>query len=234
MSYDGPALIAALTRFARLLPTEYGADEALEELVAAESSVLGLTGVGVVMLSQGRLRMQKAAGRHVLAAERCQEQRQQGPCVDAHRSGTVVAVGDLAGCAQRWPQYVAVARQDRIAAVAGIPMRLRDNPIGAVNLYEARPRTWAEPDLEVARVLADTAVGYLVNADRRDRQLALTGQLQQALESRVLIEQAKGVISNAKGITPDEAFALIRQHARARQLRLRTVAHAIIETGLQL
>ncbi|WP_040811088.1 GAF and ANTAR domain-containing protein [Nocardia concava] len=234
MSYDGPALIEALTRFARMLPMEYERDEALDELVSAETAVLGLAGAGVVMLADGRLRMATNAGEHVAAAERCQVQWQQGPCVDAHRKGEVVAIGDIARCAARWPQFTAVAQQRQIVAVAGIPMRLRNNMIGAVNLYESRSRSWDEPDLEVAQLLADTAVGYVVNADIRQRQHALTAQLRQALESRVVIEQAKGVISNANGITPDEAFTLIRRYARTHQLRLRTVAQTIVESGLRL
>ncbi|GAB0105942.1 GAF and ANTAR domain-containing protein [Nocardia sp. JMUB6875] len=234
MSYDGPALIEAMARFARLLPIEYESDEALDELVTAATEVLGVTGAGVVMLTDGRLRLAKTAGDHVTAAELCQEQRQEGPCVDAQRSGQVVAIGDITRCAARWPQYTAVARQHRVVAVAGIPMRLRNNMIGAVDLYENRSRSWAEPDLEVAQLLADTAAGYVVNADKRQRQQALTGQLRQALESRVVIEQAKGVVSNANGITPDEAFALIRRYARTHQLRLRAVAQAIVETGLRI
>lgn len=234
MSYDGSALIEAMARFARMLPKEYERDEALDELVSAETSVLGLLGAGVVMLADGRLRMATGSGEHVAAAERCQERWQQGPCVDAQRSGEVVAVGDITRYAARWPQFTAVARQKRIVAVAGIPMRLRNNMIGAVNLYEDHNRSWDEPDLEVAQLLADTAVGYVVNADIRQRQQALTGQLRQALESRVVIEQAKGVISNANGITPDEAFALIRRYARTHQLRLRAVAQAVVETGLRV
>ncbi|MEC3954533.1 GAF and ANTAR domain-containing protein [Nocardia sp. CDC153] len=234
MSYDSSALIAALARFSRLLPTEYEPGDALDELVAAETEVLGLAGVGVAMVSRGRMRNVKSSSARVLAAERCQEQRQEGPCVDAHRSGEVVAVGNIAHLSIRWPRYAEVVRRDRIAAVAGIPMRLRDNPIGVVDLYGEQAGNWAESDLEIAQMLADTAVGYVVNADRRLRQHRLTEQLQAALESRVVIEQAKGVLANAYGITPDEAFALIRRHARTSQLRLQTVAHAIVESGLRV
>ncbi|MEC3915099.1 GAF and ANTAR domain-containing protein [Nocardia sp. CDC160] len=234
MSYDSSALIASLVRFARLLMTEYEPDEALDELVAAETEVLGLSGVGVAMPSHGRMHMVKSSGERVLAAERCQELRQQGPCVDAHRSGEVVAVGNIAHLSMRWPQYAETVRRARIAAVAGIPMRLRDNPIGAIDLYGEQAGNWSEPDLEVAQMLADTAVGYVVNADRRQRQHRLTEQLQAALESRVIIEQAKGVLANAYGITPDEAFALIRRHARTSQLRLQAVARAIVESGLRV
>ncbi|MGW4245801.1 GAF and ANTAR domain-containing protein [Nocardia sp. NPDC004722] len=234
MAYDKSALITAFAHFARMLPTDYEPGQALEELVDAETTVLGLQGAGVVMRSQGRLRMVTSRGERVLGAERCQEHYQQGPCVDACRSGEVIVVGDLAQGGGRWPHYTAVARRDHIGAVAGIPMWLPHTGIGAVNLYQEHSRRWADQDLEVARVLADTAVGYVVNAGERRRHSAITGHLQTALDSRVLIEQAKGIIANAYDIAPDEAFTLIRGYARARRLRLREVAREIIESGLRI
>ncbi|WP_225726337.1 MULTISPECIES: GAF and ANTAR domain-containing protein [unclassified Nocardia] len=234
MAYDSEALMAALSRFARLLPTSYEVSTALDELVGSVTSVLGLIGAGVTLESDGKLRFVTAASEAVAELERCQELAQEGPCVEAHDSGQVVAVPDLETELARWPQYTAIALQHGIFAVAGIPMQLGGNKIGAVNLYQNEPRGWPEGDLEAAKLLADMATGYVVNANLRNQQQQLTEQLRHALDSRIIIEQAKGIIANRHGVGLDEAFALIRKYARAQQTSLHAVTFAIVEVGLRI
>ncbi|WP_378730773.1 GAF and ANTAR domain-containing protein [Nocardia brasiliensis] len=234
MAYDAEALVEVLSRFARMLPTEYRVETALDELVSSVTAVLGLTGAGVTMESGGQLRFVTAPSEQIAEVERCQEHAQQGPCVDAHHNGHPVTVDDLSKHLDRWPQYTSVAARYNVAAVAGVPMRLNGHKVGAIDLYADQPRDWSAADVEVARLLADMATGYVVNAGRRFQQQQLTEQLQQALNSRVVIEQAKGIIANARAISPDEAFTLIRRYARAQQAPLHAVARAIVEVGLRV
>ena len=106
--------------------------------------------------------------------------------------------------------------------------------MGSLNIYDERIRHWSEGDVRAARVLADMAVGYVINASQLEQAERTREQLQEALESRVVIEQAKGMLANANGITIDEAFGRLRRHARSSRLPLREVATAVVESGLEI
>lgn len=234
MAHDKTALVQALARFARLLPTPYQVETALDELVTSATAVFDLAGAGVSLLEGDRLRFVSATSEPVTTLERIQELEQQGPCMDASHSGELVTAADLRDCAARWPQYCPTADRVGIRAVAGIPMSLNSEKLGAVNLYSSVPREWPDDDLDAARVLADMATGYLVNANSWAQQQQVTEQLTRALESRTIIEQAKGIIASVHAISPAAAFDLIRKYARANQAPLHAVAHAIVEAGLRV
>jgi len=111
-------------------------------------------------------------------------------------------------------------------------MRLADKIIGALNLYSSQPRDWSDEDIAVAGVLAGVATSYVVNASKLRQQEQLSEQLQHALESRVVIEQAKGITAQQNSVTVDQAYRLMRGHARNNNASLRTVAEAIVAVGL--
>ena len=113
-------------------------------------------------------------------------------------------------------------------------MRLADQIIGALNLYARGPREWSDEDIAVAGVLADVATSYVVNASKLRQQEQLSEQLQHALESRVVIEQAKGITAQQNSVTIDQAYQLMRGHARNNNASLRTVAEAIVAVGLHV
>jgi GAF domain-containing protein len=121
-----------------------------------------------------------------------------------------------------------------IAGVAGIPMSLADEIIGALNLYSCEPRQWSDGDIAVAGVLADVGTSYVVNASKLRQQEQLSEQLQEALESRVIIEQAKGITAQQNSVTVDHAYQLMRRHARNNNASLRLVAEAIVAVGLHV
>ena len=110
-------------------------------------------------------------------------------------------------------------------------MRLADQIIGALNLYSPEPRRWTDEDISVARVLADVATSYVVNASKLRQQEQLSEQLQHALQSRVIIEQAKGITAQQNSVTVDQAYQLMRRHARNNNASLRLVAEAIVAPG---
>jgi GAF domain-containing protein len=166
--------------------------------------------------------------------EHNQEEQQAGPCRDAYDTGEVVRVTDVREEAARWPEFSATAARLDVAGVAGIPMRLADQIIGALNLYSPEPRAWTDEDIAVAGVLADVATSYVVNASKLHQQEQLSEQLQEALESRVVIEQAKGITAQQHAVTVDDAYQLMRRHARNNNASLRVVAEAIVAVGLQV
>jgi GAF domain-containing protein len=232
--YDRPLFLQTLSRFAVVLPAHYDLESALSELTESATQVLGLSGSGVTMAEEGRLRFITAVNEASEELERNQEQQQAGPCRDAYETGEVVRITDVRLESTRWPEFSATATRLNIAGVAGIPMRLADQVIGALNLYAPQPREWSDEDMAVAKVLADVATSYVVNASNLRQQEQLSEQLQQALESRIVIEQAKGITSQRNAITIDEAYHLIRGHARSNNASLRTVSEAIVAVGLRV
>ena len=233
--YDQPLFFQTLSRFAVVLPGRYDLEATLTELTESLTSVLGLSGSGVTMADEGgRLRFVTAVSQASGDLERNQEQQQAGPCRDAFDTGEVVRVTDVRKESSRWPEFSATAARLSVAGVAGIPMRLADKVIGALNLYSSEAREWTDEDIAVAGVLADVATSYVVNASKLRQQEQLSEQLQQALESRVIIEQAKGITAQQKSVSVDDAYQLIRRHARNNNASLRVVAEAIVAVGLHV
>ena len=232
--YDRSLFIQTLSRFAVVLPAHYDLEAALSELTESVTEVLGLSGSGVTMAEDGQLRFVTAVSHASGELERNQEEQQAGPCRDAFDSGEVVRVTDVRQESTRWPEFSATATRLNVAGVAGIPMRLADEVVGALNLYADEPRDWSDDDIAVAGVLAAVATSYVVNASKLRQQEQLSEQLQHALESRIVIEQAKGITSQKNAISIDQAYQLIRGHARSNNASLRTVAEAIVAVGLRV
>src|SRR5664280_988375 len=232
--YDQPLFLQTLSRFAVVLPVRYDLEAALSELTGSVTAVLGLCGSGVTMADDDRLRYMTAEIQASGELERIQEWQQAGPCRDAYETGEVVRVSDVREESARWPEFAATSTRRGVAGVAGIPMRLADKIIGTLNLYSAGPREWSDKDIAVAGVLADVATSYVVNASMLRQQEQLSEQLQHALESRVVIEQAKGITAFKNAVKVDQAYRLIRRHARNKSASLRMVAEAIVAVGLQV
>jgi GAF domain-containing protein len=232
--YDQPLFLQTLSRFAVVLPVRYDLEAALSELTESVTAVLGLCGSGVTMAEEGHLRFVTAVSQASRELERNQEEQQAGPCREAYETGVVVRVTDVRKESARWPEFSATATRVSVAGVAGIPMRLADQIIGALNLYSPEPREWSDVDIAVAGVLADVATSYVVNASKLRQQEQLSEQLQEALESRVVIEQAKGITAYKNAVTIDQAYQLMRRHARNNNASLRLVAEAIVAVGLQV
>ncbi len=232
--FDQAFFLRTLSEFARALRSGYDLEPVLAELTASATAVLGLSGSGVTWANNGRLRFITAVGSRFEEMERVQEQHQTGPCHQAYELDDVVTTPDVREVPNQWPEYAAAARRLGVAGVAGIPMRLGDRPVGVLNLYDDKPRDWSPDDLAAAGVLADVATGYVMNATALRHERQTTQQLQHALDSRVVIEQAKGIIANHHGITVDEAYQRIRRHARSHNANLRVVAEAIVRLGLRV
>ena len=232
--YDQPLFLQTLSRFAVILPARYNLQEALTELTESVTSVLGLFGSGVTMANDGRLRHVTTVIQASGELERNHVQQHPRPCRDAYATGEVIRVTDLREESTRWPEFSVIATRLAMAGVAAIPMRLADHTIGTLNLYSTEPREWSDEDIAVAGVLADVATSYVVNASKLRQQEQLIEQLQDALDSRIVIEQAKGITAHQHSVTIEQAYQLIRRHARNNNASLRMVAEAIVAVGLQV
>jgi GAF domain-containing protein len=154
--------------------------------------------------------------------------------VAAFRTGKIVRIGDISQDSRQWPEFQEVAARHGVRAVASIPMRLGEQSVGALNLYDDRPRDWEQEDMNAAVVMADMATSYLLNASKHRQQVELSAQLQHALDHRLVIEQAKGMLAARHTITPEEAFERIRRHARNRGATVHAVADAVVNLGMDL
>ena len=234
--YNQSLLLQTLSRFAVILPARYDVQEALSELKESVTAVLGLSGSWVTMADDGRLSFLTAMSQVSAELERDHAHLHpfSCPCRDAYSTGEVVRVTDVREQSTRWPEFSAFATRLSLAGVAAIPMRLADEIIGALNLYSPEPRDWSDEDIAVAGVLANVATSYVVNASKLRQQQQLTEQLQEALKSRVIIEQAKGITAQQRAISVSQAYQLMRGHARRNNASLRVVAEAIVAVGLQV
>jgi transcriptional regulator with GAF, ATPase, and Fis domain len=159
-------------------------------------------------------------------------QRGEGPCLDCFASGQRITNIDLTLATDRWPVFARAARDVGFTTCHALPLRLRNQVIGALNLFSTRPTELSPDHLAVAQGLADIAtIGLLHERAARD-QLAVSEQLQTALQSRILIEQAKGVLSARAGTNVDDAFRLMRAHARRTGSLLTTVAGDIVSGSI--
>ena len=224
------ALVRTLAEFARTLLVTYDIDYVLESLLAQLSEALGLTGAGISLAKGDQLHDTHTSTPELSRLEDVQLDTLTGPCAVAFHTGEPVVVPDLAEWADRWPLYCEAAAQLGIHSAVGLPMRLGGQIFGALNLYHWEPRSWSAEDLEFAGLARDMACGYFVNVTKLRQQQELTDQLQGALRTRVVIEQAKGVLASAENITLQQAFERLRRTARARQQPLREVALELVQT----
>jgi GAF domain-containing protein len=183
--------------------------------------------------AQGSLQVVAASTERTRLLELFQLQTDQGPCVDCFRTGQPVSVADLPA-AGRWPRFTAAAAEVGFAAVHAVPMRLRKEVIGALNFFGTYPGALDAGRLRVGQALADVATIGLLQQRAIHRRDVLAEQLQAALNSRVLIEQAKGVLAERWQMDMDRAFDALRSHSRNHNQRLSELAQAIVDGSEQI
>lgn len=196
--------------------------------------LLGVSAAGLLLTDgQDTLQVVAASSERTRLLELFQLQTDQGPCVDCFRTGQPVSVADLPS-AGRWPRFAAAAADVGFTAVHALPMRLRTEVIGALNFFDTDPGAIDAGKLRVGQALADVATIGLLQHRAISQRDALTEQLQTALNSRVLIEQAKGMVAERLHLDLAEAFALLRNSARSHNRRLSDLAHAIVDGSEQI
>ena len=204
--------------------------EFLHVLTDRSVELLGASAAGLLLADpRGEMRVVAASSEQARLIELFQVQNDEGPCLDCFRSGQPVASADLAAASRRWPHFAAAASQAGFAAVQALPMRLRDETIGALNLFRSVPGPFDRADIRIGQALADVATIGLLNERNLRRSETLNEQLQAALNSRVIIEQAKGKLAERLGLDVDDAFNVLRSCARRSNRGLSELARAFIE-----
>jgi GAF domain-containing protein len=194
--------------------------------------LLAASGAGVLLADpRGELRVAAASSGQAGLLELFQLQNDQGPCLDCFRTGQPVTAADLTAAAQQWPRFAEAATRSGFRTVQAVPMRLRDQVIGALNLFRTEPGPFDLAELRVAQALADVATIGLLHQQSVRRRETLAEQLQAALNSRVAIEQAKGKLAERLSIDMDQAFSMLRAHARSSNQRLTDVARTFVDSA---
>jgi transcriptional regulator with GAF, ATPase, and Fis domain len=232
---DIDLLPEAFVELADTLVAGFDIIEFLQVLTDRSVQLLDASAAGLLLADpRGDLRVVAASSERARLVELFQVQNDEGPCLDCFRSGQPVAAADLGAESGRWPHFAATASQAGFAAVQALPMRLREETIGALNLFRTVPGLFDRADVRIGQALADVATIGLLNERNLRRSETLNEQLQGALNSRVIIEQAKGKLAERLGLEMDEAFNILRSYARARNRGLSELARAFIEGSDQL
>ncbi|MEU2790240.1 GAF and ANTAR domain-containing protein [Streptomyces sp. NPDC007100] len=200
--------------------------ELLHDLTDHALTLLPVAGAGVTVLDElGRVEYATASDERCRRLEEAQIDLDEGPCLEAARTRTALTTTALNGpAALRWPRFAHHARRAGIAALAAVPLRTPATTIGALNLMSTTALLPDARELRIAQALTDATAASLGHRHELRGQADLIKQLRTALDSRLVIEQAKGVLSERLAISIDEAFHRMRNHARARQQKLTDLA----------
>jgi GAF domain-containing protein len=228
-------LTSAFVTLADTLVADFDVVDLLQTLVDTCAELLDADAAGIMLAeADGELAVVASTSEQSRLVEVIQLSSGAGPCVECFTTGSVVSVPDVELVGDRWPGFSAQVLEQGFRSVHGVPLRLRGSVIGTLNLFRVETGVMSDEDVAVAQGLADVAtIGILQQRAIREADMAKF-QLQRALDSRVLIEQAKGVVSHTRGVDMDEAFRMLRTHARSNNLNLRDVAAAVVDRSLFL
>ena len=229
------ALVAqSFVTLADTLVDDFDVVELLDLLVSDCVTVLGVDAAAILLLNRDRhLEVVASSNEASYLMEVFQLESRSGPCVEAVQTGEPVSVTELAQLRHAWPAFARAIEEVGFSAVYALPMRLRDEKIGALNLFNSTQPALSEFDHRVAQALADVATIGILQHRTVSRASVLVEQLQLALNTRISVEQAKGVISEFGGVDMGVAFEAIRSFARTNRLKLSSVAEALIRRDLQ-
>lgn len=216
------------------LTREFDTLDFLTMLAESSTELLDIAATGVILTDgQGGLSMAAGSSEQSRLLEVFAAATEDGPCRECVDSAAPVIAADLRET-DRWPRFCAGAAEAGFRAVHSVPMRCREETVGVVTFLHTEPHRLEPPDARLGQALADAATIGLLHEQAVRRAETTREQLQQALNSRIVIEQAKGVLATQGGIAPEEAFTILRSHARGNGLRLSELARAVVEGGMDL
>ena len=228
-------LADVFVEMADTLVDEFDLIDFLHNLADHAVIISGASSAGLLLADQDdALHFMAASSEGARHLELFQLQLSEGPCLDCYRSREPVSIDDLAQEARRWPDFAPGAVEIGVRSVHAFPMRLRDRVIGALNLFGEQPLPLTPSDVKIVQAMADVATIAILQERAISSAELLTEQLQGALNSRIVIEQAKGVVSRDHDVSVDAAFAALRAHARSNHLRLADLAHDVVTGSVTL
>jgi transcriptional regulator with GAF, ATPase, and Fis domain len=226
-------LSSTFVALADTLVSDYDLIDLLHALTSACVDLLGTAAAGIMLSDQGgNLRVMASSTEQARLLELFELQNDEGPCLDSFRRSEPVQLTRLGEAQDRWPRFVHAASDAGFDAVQAHPMRLRDQTIGALNLFYRAEQDHTDADAHLAQALADVATIGILQQRTIHRGEQLAEQLQTALDTRTIIEQAKGVLAERGGLTMDAAFDVLRRYCRSQRLHLADTARGIVNGAL--
>ncbi len=223
-------LAGAFVGLADTLVADYDVVELAQQLIDNSMTLLPIAAAGILLGDiHHELHVFASSSEQTRLLELLQVEADAGPCLLAYRTGKTVLVDDLSVDRQRWPAFAERAAEYDYRSVTALPLRLRDERVGALNLFRTEVGALAPTDIAIAQALADVATIGILHQRILTRSEMVNQQLQTALNTRVIIEQAKGVLAERGAVDMDEAFALLRAYARKTQQRLADLARTVVE-----
>jgi GAF domain-containing protein len=223
-------LARTLVELADTLVEDFDVVDLLTRLADRCVEILDVDAAGIMLAAaaDGQLRVMASSSEAMRVLELFEVQAHEGPCLDSHRTGLPIVNQDLASANGRWPEFAPEALAAGFRSVHALPMRLRGTVIGALNLFRTGPGEMSPADVDLAQAFADVAtIAILQHRAALDAQV-IHDQLTHALNSRIVIEQAKGMVAERLDLDMVQSFAVLRGHARNHNLRLVDVAEAVI------
>ena len=233
MTTHDDELANALVAFIGELTKDHSVEAVFRHLGDYCTDLLPADGVGVLLLEEQELRVATANSDVGDRVESLEVELQEGPCVECVRIGHPVLVPDLAAAAERYPSFVPRALDAGAGAVHALPMTGHGELVGSLNIISLEPTELDETHLSTARMLADVAISYIFAVRLHEETSKLAGQLQNALDARVVIEQAKGMLAERHDEPLTAAFDRLRRQARSQSTAVREIARQIVEDRLQ-
>ncbi|TFD57815.1 ANTAR domain-containing protein [Cryobacterium suzukii] len=226
---------AAFMKLTDTLVGEYDVLDVLHTLVEACVEVLDATAAGLLLADpSGELQVVASTSEESYLVEVLQQRAGAGPCVDCYLTGKVVTLGDIGACEDTYPDFAAAALSQGFRSVHAIPMRVRNRTIGALNLFRCDTGDVTPEDAAIGQAMADLATISILHESTVREDEVINERLQRALTSRILIEQAKGVIAQVSTVNMDEAFKRLRADARAKNHTMRESAENVINRSVDL
>ncbi|HWD63069.1 MAG TPA: GAF and ANTAR domain-containing protein [Humibacter sp.] len=223
-------LNAAFVAVADTLTADYDVVDLLHTLVSECTEILDAQAGGLMLAQPGEaLQLVASTSERVELVEVMQLSAGAGPCLDCYRIGESIDVPDIAVTTSTWPEFAAIALQHGFHSVHATPLRLRGDVIGTMNLFRTFAGAFPSADADVAQALADVATIGILHERISSQTGLVVSQLQHALDSRILIEQAKGVLAQSASLGMDDAFGMLRRYARSHAITLRAVASGVVD-----
>jgi transcriptional regulator with GAF, ATPase, and Fis domain len=222
-------LANAFVGLADTLVADYDVIELAQQLIDSTMTLLPIDAAGILLGDpKGELHVFASSSEQTRLLELLQVEADIGPCLEAYRTGQPVLVAELEAEAARWPAFAERAAEYGFNAVTALPLRLRAERVGALNLFRNQTGMMTPADVVVAQALADVATIGILHQRVLTQSELVNQQLQTALNTRLIIEQAKGVLAERGTIDMDRAFNLLRGHARNTNRRLADLARDVV------
>ncbi len=241
-SSEGPAsstrdtmLAQKFVSLADTLVDDFDVVDLMDNLVHTCVDLLGVTAAGLLLTDQrGSLQLVASTSEKMRLLELFQLQSDEGPCLDCVRTGSVVSVDDLGVTSDRWPRFSAAATRAGYRSIHALPLRLRSETIGGLNLFRYHSPQLSIDDQRIAQALADVATIGLLQQRSSHRASMLAEQLQSTLNSRIVVEQAKGVLAEYGHVDMETAYDALRRYSRNHHVKLSELADYVVQGQVSL